>query len=118
MAFIAQNAGEIRNTGIEVTLGATPVSGRDWNWRSDLTLSHNNGKYERIPTLDKKQSMGDKFEKKIFKMIEGEKLGTFWGYTYEGVWKTADVNAIAKDNQGKPILDKMVRNRLMELSIK
>lgn len=103
---LLKNAGEIRNTGIEVTLGATPVSGRDWNWRSDLTLSHNNGKYERIPTLDKKQSMGDKFEKKIFKMIEGEKLGTFWGYTYEGVWKTADVNAIAKDNQGKPILDK------------
>lgn len=103
---LLKNAGEIRNTGIEITLGATPISNKDWTWRSDLTLSHNNGKYERIPTMDKKQSMGDKYEEKLFKMIEGEKLGTFWGYTYEGVWTTNDVNAIAKDNKGNSILDK------------
>lgn len=103
---LLRNAGEIRNSGIELTIGATPYSSKNWNWRSDLTLSHNNGKYEKIPTLDGKQNMGDKFEKKVFKMIEGEKLGTFWGYTYEGVWKTADVNAIAVNAKGEPILNK------------
>lgn len=25
-------------------------------------------------------------------MIEGEKLGTFWGYTNLGVWKSDEVN--------------------------
>lgn len=105
-ATLLKNAGEIRNSGVEATLGATIIANKDWNWRSDLTLSHNKGTYERIPTLDKKQSMGNNYEQKIFQMIEGEKLGTFYGFTYDGVWKTDEVNAIAKDNQGNPILDK------------
>ncbi|MGL4332351.1 MAG: SusC/RagA family TonB-linked outer membrane protein [Bacteroidales bacterium] len=90
---LLKNAGEIRNRGIEVTLGGNPVQSRGWNWRTDLTLSHNKGTFEKIPTLNKMQSQAGKYENEIFKMIEGEKLGTFWGYYYDGVWTTADVNA-------------------------
>lgn len=100
------NAGEIRNTGIEVTIGATPVRTDNWNWRTDVTLSHNKGTFETIPTLDKMQNLSGEFENQLYKMIEGEKLSTFWGYQSEGVWKTADVNAIAVGLDGQPILDK------------
>ena len=45
-------------------------------------------------------------------MIEGEKLGTFWGYTFDGIWQEDEVNAPFIDANGyasfliksKPIL--------------
>lgn len=98
---LLKNAGEIRNTGVEITIGATPVSTSDWTWRTDLTLSHNKGTFEKIPTMNKMQDFGDKkYEKQLYKLIEGEKLSTFWGYTYEGVWKTNEINAPFIDAQG------------------
>lgn len=90
---LLQNAGEIRNTGIEFTIGADLLNSRDWRWHTDVTLSHNKGTFERIPTLDRTQQQAGKYENELFKMIEGEKLGTFWGHTYAGVWQEADVNA-------------------------
>ena len=34
-------------------------------------------------------------------MIEGEKLGSFWGYTFAGVWQEDDVNAPFVDANGQ-----------------
>lgn len=91
---LLKNSGEIKNTGFEITLGGDPIVNKDWSWHTDVTLSHNKGTFEKIPTLNKMQNQAGKYENEIFKMIEGQKLGTFWGYTYEGVWKTADVSAV------------------------
>lgn len=57
-----------------------------------MTLSHNKGTFKNIPTLDRTQIQAGQYENKVFKMIEGEKLGTFWGYTNLGVWKSDEVN--------------------------
>lgn len=103
---LLRNAAEIRNTGVEVTIGATPVRSNGWDWRTDLTLAHNKGVFETIPTPTKMQTQDGKYENKVFRMIEGEKLGTFWGYTSEGVWKTTEVNDIARNSKGEAILDK------------
>lgn len=93
---LLRNAGEIRNRGFEVTLGATPISSESFNWRTDVTLTHNKGTFERIPTLTRMQTQGDgKYESALFRMIEGEKLGTFYGYVFDGVWKTAEVSQVA-----------------------
>lgn len=89
---LLKNACEIRNTGFEVTIGADPFNTKDFGWHTDLTLSHNKSTFENIPTLSKTQSQAGEFENLVFKMIEGEKLGTFWGYTNNGVWKTNEVN--------------------------
>ena len=99
---LLQNAGEIRNTGVEFAIGADILDTRDWSWRTDITFSHNKGTFERIPTLDKTQQQAGKYENQLFKMIEGEKLGTFWGHTYGGVWQEAEVNATFLDASGKP----------------
>ena len=105
-ASLLTNAGAIRNKGIEVSIGATPIRTNDWNWSANLSLSHNKGVFETIPTLDGKQNMEGKFEKKLYKMIEGEKLSTFWGYRVDGVWQADEVKAIAMGADGKPLLDK------------
>lgn len=99
---ILRNAGEIRNTGIEFTIGATLLTTTHWQWQTDVTLSHNKGTFSRIPTLDKTQQQAGNFENQLFKMIEGEKLGTFWGHTYEGVWQESEINAPFIDANGNP----------------
>ena len=98
---LLQNAGEIRNTGIELTIGADLLQNRDWSWHTDITMAHNKGTFENIPTLDRTQQQAGNYENQLFKMIEGERLGTFWGHTYAGVWQEADVNAPFVDANGK-----------------
>ncbi|MEG2856980.1 MAG: SusC/RagA family TonB-linked outer membrane protein, partial [Bacteroides sp.] len=71
-------------------------------WQTDVTLSHNKGTFSRIPTLNKTQQQAGNFENQLFKMIEGEKLGTFWGHTYEGVWQESEINAPFIDAKGNP----------------
>ena len=89
---LLKNACEIRNTGVEITMSADPYAKGDFNWHTDVTLSHNKGTFEKIPTPTKMQNVGDKFEDSVMKMIEGERLGSFWGYVNQGVWKTTDMD--------------------------
>lgn len=97
---LLMNAGEIKNTGIEVTVSADPFTGKDFSWHSDLTLSHNKGTFNKIPTLNHRQQQAGKFQNQLFQMIEGEKLGTFWGYTFDGIWQEDEVNAPFIDADG------------------
>lgn len=99
---LLKNAGGIRNRGIEITIGADPITGKDWQWHTDITLTHNKGTFSKIPTLSKNQSLAGDYENKVIRMIEGEKVASFWGVKYEGVWQQADVDAIFVDAQGKP----------------
>lgn len=99
---LLKNAGEIKNTGIELTFSGDPFTGKDFSWHSDLTLSHNKGVFNKIPTLSKRQQLASTFQSQIVQMIEGEKLGTFWGYQYAGVWQEEDVNAPFLDANGNP----------------
>ena len=38
-----ENAAHILNKGFEITIGADPVATRDFNWNTNITLSHNKG---------------------------------------------------------------------------
>lgn len=89
---LLKNAGEIENKGFEITIGADPIAKKNWSWHTDITLSHNEGKYTKIPTKSKMQTQAGTYANQIFKMIEGEKLSSFWGYHFEGVWKSSEVN--------------------------
>ncbi len=97
---LLMNAGEIKNTGVEFTISADPVTGKDFNWHTDLTLSHNKGTYKKIPTPNHRQQQAGNYQNELFQMIEGEKLGTFWGFTFDGVWQEDEVNAPFIDANG------------------
>ena len=98
---ILDNAGEIKNTGVEFTISADPFSDKEFSWHTDLTLSHNKGTFNKIPTANHRQQQAGNFQNQIFQMIEGEKLGSFWGYTFAGVWQEDDVNAPFVDANGQ-----------------
>lgn len=97
---ILKNAGEIRNTGVEFTISTDPIVYDSFKWHSDVTLSHNKGIYNKIPTHNKRQQQAGKYQNLLFQMIEGEKLGSFWGYRCEGVWQEDEVNAPFVDVNG------------------
>lgn len=94
------NSGEIKNTGVEFTISADPYSTKDFSWHTDVTLSHNKGIFNKIQTRNHRQQQAGEFQNQLFQMIEGEKLGTFWGYTFEGIWQEDEVNAPFVDANG------------------
>ena len=97
---LLKNAGEIKNTGIEVTIGVDPVSTKNFSWHTDVTLSHNKGTYEKIPTYNNRQQQAGNYANQLFQMIQGEKLGTFWGYKFDGIWQENEVSAPFVDADG------------------
>ena len=97
---LLKNAGEIKNTGVELTISGDPISTEEFSRHSELTLSSNKGTFNKIPTYNHRQQQAGSFENQLFQMIEGEKLGTFWGYKYLGVWQEDEVNAPFVDANG------------------
>ena len=100
---LLRNAGEIKNTGVEFTISADPFVSNDpdgFSWHTDLTLTHNKGTFNKIPTANHRQQQAGNYQNELFQMVEGEKLASFWGYQYEGLWQEADVNALFVDANG------------------
>ena len=100
---LLRNAGEIKNTGVEFTISADPFVSNDpdgFSWHTDLTLTHNKGTFNKIPTANHRQQQAGNYQDELFQMVEGEKLASFWGYQYEGLWQEADVNALFVDANG------------------
>lgn len=98
---LLMNSGEIKNTGVEFTISADPIDSKDFSWHTDLTLSHNKGTFNEIPTPNHRQQQAGSFQNQLFQMIEGEKLGTFWGFNFDGIWQEDEVNAPFIDANGK-----------------
>lgn len=94
------NAGEIENKGLELTFNASPIVKENFDWNSTLSLNFNQGKFTKIPTKERFQLMSGFYEESIVRMIEGEKISTFWGYNYLGVWQPEDVAAPFIDANG------------------
>lgn len=69
---LLMNSGEIKNTGIEFTISADPFTGKGFSWHTDVTLSHNKGTFNSIPTANHRQQQAGSFQNQLFQMIEGE----------------------------------------------
>jgi len=88
------NVGDLSNKGIEFTLGANIIKGKDLNWNANLTLAHNTQKVEKLSNqfyetdvvyygnLHGMTGMSGTFTQ-ILK--EGYPVGTFWGPRCTGI---------------------------------
>lgn len=74
------NIGEVRNTGLELTLGHRNHIGK-FNYSVDANVSYIKNELTKLNGGD--PIYGDKVVSK-----EGLTLFTFWGYKYQGVYKT------------------------------
>jgi TonB-dependent SusC/RagA subfamily outer membrane receptor len=96
------NVGSISNKGYEIMLTGSPVSKKDFEWNTTVTLSHNQNKLiklsnELYETNDYLYgySIGDPISVPSHRWKEGGSVGNFWGLksvgvTEDGIWLVED----------------------------
>ena len=53
------NSGAVSNRGVELTLNATPIKNKDWEWNTTFTWSKNKNKIEELSEFaDERQTIG------------------------------------------------------------
>lgn len=92
-----RNAGKILNKGIEVTIGADPFVGPTFSWNTKLVLSSNRCTIEELNFIDNDYFTMSGYEEAYFRNIEGERISSMWGYFYEGVWKSYEMQNAPKE---------------------
>lgn len=110
------NVGTMRNSGIEVSLAATPIKSNDWAWNTSLNYSTNTNKLLTLSN-DKFVSTGyadegdteEPIQMKTHRLQEGQPIGNFYGY------KSVDIDDngrwVIEGQDGKP---KSIENALPE----
>ena len=85
------NVGSISNTGIELTLYATPVKTRDFVWNTTLVAAHNENKLIKFTNEEFKNQdyeigwIATPVGAYVQRLIEGESLGSFYAPVWEEV---------------------------------
>ena len=81
------NAGEVSNSGIDISLNANIIQSRDWNWTSSIQASYLKNKVEKMtaqqPILYSGSMQSVIFDACIVK--EGEPIGALYGYRWAGI---------------------------------
>ncbi|NDP20911.1 MAG: TonB-dependent receptor [Paludibacter sp.] len=88
-----QNVGKLENKGLEFSVNSKNITGK-FEWNTDFNISFNKNKILELPN-HKDILYGNNpghwpgFANARI-MREGEPLGSFYGYTYDGVYQTGD----------------------------
>lgn len=92
---ILANAGAMQSKGLEIALTGVPVKNADFMWSTTPTIAFNTNKITKLsdPALGFNYSQtltGGVGENGIMNtqtqiLIEGETVGTFWGFKYKGL---------------------------------
>lgn len=81
------NAGEVSNTGVDISLTATCIQTRDWTWTTTLQGSYMKNRVEKLtatePVIYSGSTVSILNDALIVK--EGEAIGSFFGYRWAGV---------------------------------
>ena len=87
------NAGETKNTGVDLTINSANISTKDFTWNTALTLSHNKNKIEAL-TGEAEQLYEAKFGFNLntHRLAVGSPIGQFYGYITDGLYQVSDFN--------------------------
>ncbi|MFV0403949.1 MAG: SusC/RagA family TonB-linked outer membrane protein [Bacteroides graminisolvens] len=76
---VLDNIGEMKNSGIELSLSSVNIDKRDFTWRTDLNISHN--KEEIVSLVNGKQDMPSNG------WFIGQPLSVYRYYIVDGLWQ-------------------------------
>ena len=85
------NVGVIRNRGVEVTLGSTPLKRGDFVWNTSLTLAHNSNLLKSFSNSDYAMQyiemgyINTDFKQYTERIYEGQPIGNFYGPVFTGM---------------------------------
>ena len=103
-----RNVGEVENKGFELSIGGTPIAGKDFTWESNLNLSTLKNQVKSLGGLARLGTgtgvgagMSTTNE---FMLMPSEPLGSYWGLNYLGTFKPneADIAAAQGRVPGDP----------------
>ena len=83
------NIGSVSNKGIEFSINTHNIKSQNFNWKSNLTLSHNTNKILTLNT-DAAALYGYAGSTAITKSTVGRSIGEYYGYETLGTYKNAE----------------------------
>ncbi|MRX64783.1 SusC/RagA family TonB-linked outer membrane protein [Maribacter luteus] len=91
-----RNVGEVNNKGFEITLNTRNIINDNFRWTTDFNWATN--KNEFVALLDGQDIFQDASPgyfniPRTHVLREGEAVGVFWGYEYQGVYQGGDLPA-------------------------
>lgn len=101
---ITTNVGTMRNSGIELALNAQIVRTKDFTYSANLTFSYEQNKLTSLSNNLYKSSYEDRYDLpspgnpgKAFRLMEGQPVGSFFGYICDGInedgtWNLRDLD--------------------------
>ena len=84
------NKGNVRNTGVEIALGGTPVSGA-FNWDVNLNMAFNRNKVLSLNDNGDRILAGSNDSNPTHVSVVGKPISQFFGYIFDGLYTAADV---------------------------
>lgn len=92
VGWLVANVGKMNNRGVELTLNATPIRGRNFSWETSLNLSHNRNKIVSLSNQEFNAGVLNRYNPElpgastatIQRIIEGEPIGTFYMWEWAG----------------------------------
>ena len=92
--IINQNVGEVKNTGIDLSLGYTIINTTDFDWDAGFTMSYVKNEVTNLyGGLESIQGLytSPGGQSRVLNTIEvGKPVGVFQGATFLGTWKSAE----------------------------
>ena len=98
---ILRNVGTIRNSGVELSLGGTPVETPGLRWTVDANVSTNRNRVVRL--ADGKEFLAPSIgfaQGSVHVVREGEPLAAFYGFREDGLDAQGNVKYVDADNDG------------------
>ncbi len=95
-----QNIGSVENKGIELSIDGRIIENGEFNWSANFNISFNRNEVKSMGPTDAPIIVGPRnfFNNLAYITTVGEPIGSFYGYTTEGVYMT---NAEAEADPAK-----------------
>ena len=98
------NSGRMTNKGWEFRVDADVVKTKNWNFFLSFNISQNDNMINSFPPNVDMENYTFGNGKYAFLVMEGNPLGSFYGYRYKGVYRNVE-DTYAKDVNGNNIYD-------------
>jgi TonB-linked SusC/RagA family outer membrane protein len=97
---IPDNLGEIRNTGVEVSINGFPVSNNKVSWMIGAKFALNRNKLTKGVLTDPKT--GDYIDDVANRWFIGQPVNVYYDYKFDGIWQIGDDIAHSAQPNARP----------------
>ncbi len=88
------NAGEVRNSGIELALNTTNIKSENFSWDTNITAAYNKNEIIDLAGLDNISTGNSILGITGWqRLVEGGEIGAFYGYVSDGIMQLDDTPA-------------------------